>query len=69
MLDRAMRRKDVKNALGVTADSTFYDLIEARVIPPGTKLDPRGRTVIWWESEIKAIQEGIKTRAAEVAAA
>jgi hypothetical protein len=61
MLDRAMRKQDVKAVFGIKADSSFYDLIP-HVIPPGKKLDPRLRIVIWWESEITAIQESIKNR-------
>jgi predicted DNA-binding transcriptional regulator AlpA len=64
MLDRALRKKEVKAAFGITADSSFYDLIP-HIIPPGEKIDPHGRVVIWWESKIKAIQESIKSRAAE----
>jgi predicted DNA-binding transcriptional regulator AlpA len=60
MVRKAMRSKAVKAALGDLPNSTFYDYIARGVIPRGKKLDPDGRTVIWWQDEIEAVQEAIE---------
>ena len=56
MVRKPMRAPAVKVALGVS-NSTFYERIKAGKIPKGTKLDPDGRIVVWWEDEIEAIQK------------
>jgi prophage regulatory protein len=56
MVRKPMRARAAQAALGVS-NSTFYEKIKAGKIPKGTKLDPDGRIVIWWEDEIEAIQK------------
>jgi predicted DNA-binding transcriptional regulator AlpA len=57
MVRKPMRAPDARAALGGISNSTFYEKIKAGKIPKGTKLDPDGRIVIWWEDEIEAIQK------------
>lgn len=56
MVRKALRKPAVLAALGCS-NSSFYELIEKGVVPKGTKLNPDGRTVIWWEDEIEAVQK------------
>jgi prophage regulatory protein len=35
----------------------LYDGIAKGKYPKGTKIDPGGRVVIWWDDEIEAIQK------------
>jgi predicted DNA-binding transcriptional regulator AlpA len=45
-------------ALQVTglSKSQFYKKIEEGKIPRGTKIDPEGRIVVWWESDLEELQ-------------
>ena len=52
---KAIRKPAVLAALGVS-NSTLYELILKGIVPAGAKID-HGRTVIWWEDEIEAIQK------------
>jgi len=61
MVRRAMRKPAVLVALGCK-NSTFYDGIAKGKYPKGTKIDPEGRLVIWWEDEIEAIQKAAADR-------
>jgi prophage regulatory protein len=56
MVRKAMRKPAVLGALGLS-NSTFYAGIAKGKYPKGTKLDPEGRVVIWFEDEIEAIQK------------
>jgi len=66
MVRKAMRRPAVLDALGIR-NSTFYDGIAKGKYPKGTKIDPDGRTVVWWEDEIEAIQKAAVERAGQAA--
>jgi predicted DNA-binding transcriptional regulator AlpA len=64
MVRKALRKPAVLAAFGIS-NSTFYDGIAKGKYPKGTKIDPDGRVVVWWDVEIEAIQEAaIKRNAA-----
>jgi predicted DNA-binding transcriptional regulator AlpA len=52
---KAMRKPAVLAATG-WSDSTLYRKIAEGRFPKGTKIDPAGRVMIWWEDEILAFQ-------------
>jgi prophage regulatory protein len=52
---RALRLPEVLDALGI-GRSKFYAGIATGKFPPGTKIDPDGRVVVWFDSEIAEIQ-------------
>jgi predicted DNA-binding transcriptional regulator AlpA len=52
----AVRLPGALRATGLSK-STFYQKIEDGLIPRGTKIDPAGRIVIWWQDELEKIQE------------
>ena len=56
MLRKALRKPAVLAALGVS-NSTLYAGIAAGKFPKGTKVDPDGRLVVWFEDQIEAIQK------------
>lgn len=56
-LRKALRKHDVLAATAL-ANATLYLKIGQGKFPKGTKLDPNGRAVIWWEDEIEAFQRG-----------
>ena len=56
MVRKAMRKPAVLAAFG-WSNSTLYNKIAKGKFPRGTKLDPEGRVVIWWEDELEAIQK------------
>jgi predicted DNA-binding transcriptional regulator AlpA len=37
---------------------TLFAKIKAGKFPAGTKIDPNGRAVVWWEDAIEAFQKG-----------
>jgi predicted DNA-binding transcriptional regulator AlpA len=57
MLRKMVRKPAVLAALGGISNSTFYAGIAAGKYPKGTKIDPDGRSVAWWEDELEAIQK------------
>jgi predicted DNA-binding transcriptional regulator AlpA len=61
MLRKAVRKPVVLAALGIS-NSTFYDGIAKGKYPKGTKIDPAGRLVVWWEDEIESIQKAAVAR-------
>jgi predicted DNA-binding transcriptional regulator AlpA len=67
VLRKAMRKKAVLEATGLP-NSTLYEQIAKGHFPKGTKLDPDGRNVIWWEDEVIAWQAGVMARNAATAA-
>jgi predicted DNA-binding transcriptional regulator AlpA len=58
----ALRKPAVLRALGCSK-STLHEKINKGLVPKGTKLDPEGRTVIWWDDEIEEIQKRAVERA------
>ncbi len=54
---KALRRAAVIVATGYSVP-TLYRKIKEKKFPPGHRLDPDGQTVIWWEDEIEAVQNG-----------
>jgi predicted DNA-binding transcriptional regulator AlpA len=64
MVRKVMRKPAVLEATG-WPPSTLYWKISQGVFPKGTKLDPTGRAVVWFEDEVEAFQK----KALEAAAA
>ena len=54
---RSVLRKEAVLAATGWANSTLYQKIADGKFPPGTKLDPDGRAVVWFSDEVAAIQE------------
>lgn len=57
MVRKAMRLPAVLDATGWKRP-TIYKKIAAGKFPPGKKLDPDGRAVVWYEDEVEAVQQG-----------
>ena len=57
MVRKVMRLPAVLEATG-WAKPTLYAKIAAKKCPPGKRLDPDGRAVIWFENDIEAVQNG-----------
>ncbi len=62
MTRKVMRKPAVLAATG-WSNSTLYEKIKSGRFPKGTKLDPDGRAVIWFEDEIVEIQKRAAERA------
>lgn len=58
---RALRQKDVLEALGI-GKSQLYDGIVRGIYPGPCKVDENGRNSIWWDNEIRAIQDAAIAR-------
>ena len=56
MVRKAMRRAAVLESTGWSVP-TLYRKIKQKKFPKGTKLDPDGSAVIWFEDEVEAIQK------------
>ena len=67
MVRKAMRLPAVMAATGLSR-STIYAKIKEGKFPPPTKLDPDGRTAIWFEDQIAEIQQRAVERQAQSAA-
>ena len=52
----ALRKPAVLAATG-WSNSTLYEKIAKGKFPRPTKLDPEGRTVVWFEDEVEAFQK------------
>jgi prophage regulatory protein len=63
MVRKVMRKPAVLEATG-WPNSTLYLKIKQGVFPKGTKLDPTGKCVVWFEDEVEVFQK----RAVEAAA-
>jgi predicted DNA-binding transcriptional regulator AlpA len=59
-----LRKHGVLRATG-WSNSTLYTKISEGKFPKGTKIDPEGRVVVWFEDDVEALQE----RAVKAAAA
>jgi len=57
MVRKANRRAAVLTATGWSVP-TLYRKIKEKKFPPGTKLDPDGQAVVWWDDELEAVQNG-----------
>jgi predicted DNA-binding transcriptional regulator AlpA len=65
---KVMRLPAVLEATG-RAKATIYADIAKGNFPAGTRLNPNGRTVVWFADQIEAYQKGQwKPSAAEIAA-
>jgi predicted DNA-binding transcriptional regulator AlpA len=62
----AMRKPAVLAATG-WSNSTLYSKIAEGKFPKPTKLDPEGRTVIWFSDEVEAFQKRAIERRSEAA--
>jgi prophage regulatory protein len=61
MTRNVLRKPAVLAATG-WSNSTLYDKIARGKFPKGTKLDPEGRVVVWFEDEIAAFQKAAVDR-------
>jgi predicted DNA-binding transcriptional regulator AlpA len=66
-MTRTVLRKPAVLAATGWSNSTLYEKIARGVFPKPTKLDPDGRTVIWFEDEVEAFQKRAVARTAEAA--
>jgi predicted DNA-binding transcriptional regulator AlpA len=66
MVRKVMRLPAVLAATGY-AKPTLYAKIKELKFPKGTKLDPNGRAVVWFEDEIEAFQKAAVAAAMEAA--
>ena len=67
MVRAALRRDAVLRATGWSVQ-TLYRKIKEKKFPAGTKLDPDGQAVVWFEDEIEAFQKAAISAATGVAA-
>jgi predicted DNA-binding transcriptional regulator AlpA len=63
---KALRCPAVLQATGWSVP-TLYRKIKEGKFPPGTKLDPDGQAVVWFEDEVEAFQKAAVTAAKEAA--
>jgi prophage regulatory protein len=63
MVRNALRKPAVLKATG-WSKTTLYEKIAAGIFPKGTKLDPNGRAVVWFDDQVAEVQK----RAVEAAA-
>jgi predicted DNA-binding transcriptional regulator AlpA len=66
MVRTFLRRPAVLKATGWSTP-TLYRKIKEGKFPAGTKLDPDGNVVGWWEDEVVAFQEAAVSAASEAA--
>ncbi len=66
MVRKVMRKPAVLEATG-WPHSTLYWKISKGLFPKGTKIDPNGKTVVWFEDEVEAFQKAAVTAATEAA--
>jgi prophage regulatory protein len=55
VVKKAMRLPAVLDATG-WSKQTLYNKISKRIFPKGIRLDPNGKTVVWFEDEVAAFQ-------------
>lgn len=67
MVRKVMRRPAVLEATGWTVPTLYKKMADGR-FPKGTKIDPDGQTVVWFEDEVEAFQKKAIEAAANVAA-
>lgn len=61
MVRKVMRLPDVLAATG-WSKGTLYQKIKDEKFPAGTRLDPDGRAVVWFEDDIEAFQKSAVER-------
>jgi predicted DNA-binding transcriptional regulator AlpA len=66
MVRKVMRKPAVLEATG-WPPSTLYWKIKQGLFPKGTKLDPKGKAVVWFEDEVEAFQNAAVAAASEAA--
>lgn len=66
MVQKVLRLPAVLDATGYSK-ATLYSKIKEGIFPAGVRLDPNGRTVVWFEDDVEAFQNAGRTRVAEVA--
>jgi prophage regulatory protein len=66
MVRKVMRKPAVLAATGFS-NSSLYEKIASGRFPKPTKLDPEGRTVIWFEDEVEAWQKAAIERQTQAA--
>jgi predicted DNA-binding transcriptional regulator AlpA len=67
MVRAVLRRDAVLRATGWSVQ-TLYRKIKEKKFPAGTKLDPDGQAVVWFEDEIEAFQKAAISAATEAVA-
>jgi predicted DNA-binding transcriptional regulator AlpA len=63
MVRKVLRRAAVIEATGWSVQ-TLYRKIREGKFPAGTKLDPEGQAVVWFEDEVEAFQKAAVQTAA-----
>jgi prophage regulatory protein len=66
MVRKALRKPAVLDATGWST-ATLYAKIAAGIFPPGTKLDPNGRAVVWFDDEVAKFQANARNNQTEAA--
>jgi predicted DNA-binding transcriptional regulator AlpA len=66
MARNVLRKPDVLKATG-WSNSTLYTKIAEGKFPKGTKLDPAGRVVVWFDDQVADIQQRAIERQAAAA--
>jgi predicted DNA-binding transcriptional regulator AlpA len=66
MVRKVLRRAAVIEATGWSVP-TLYRKIKEGKFPAGTKLDPEGQAVVWFEDDVEAFQKAAVTAAKEAA--
>lgn len=56
-MTRTVLRKPAVLAATGWSNSTLYEKIAKGLFPKPVRLDPEGRTVIWFEDEVEAFQK------------
>ena len=67
MVRKVLRRDAVLNATGWSVQ-TLYRKIKEKKFPAGTRLDPDGQAVVWFEDEVEAFQKAAVSAAMGAAA-
>ena len=60
MVEKVMRLPAVLDATG-WSKQTLYNKMSQGIFPKGTRLDPNGKTVVWFEDEVAAFQAAART--------
>ena len=66
MARTVLRKPEVLKATG-WSNSTLYSKISQGRFPKGTKLDPEGRIVVWFDDQVAEIQKRAVERQAALA--
>jgi prophage regulatory protein len=66
-MTRTVLRKPAVLAATGWSNSTLYEKIAKGLFPKPMRLDPNGRTVVWFEDEVEAFQKAATERQAQAA--